>query len=208
MSDEIRQPTEEEVVEAEVVDDASSEHAEREAVEADLDAMLEETKRERDEYLELAQRARADFENYRKRAARDVSNAERRGKAAVARDLVGVVDNLERALLAAGVDPEPAGNPAAPGSEAEEAAGGDVGSGERALIQGVALVYRELREALVRAGIEAYDPAGEQFDPEWHEALSTKPADEGGSGVVLETLQKGYRLDDQVLRPARVVVAG
>ena len=177
---------------------------EREAVEADLDALLEETKRERDEYLEIAQRARADFENYRKRAARDASEAERRGKVSVVRDLLGVLDNLERALLTAGVNPE------GPDTEEVEASTQEV-SGQQALIQGVALVYRELRVALERAGVEAYDPAGERFDPAWHEALSTRPAqpDEGvDPGVVVETLQKGYRLDGQVLRAARVVVAG
>ena len=57
------------------------------------------------------------------------------------------------------------------------------------------------------AGVEAYDPAGEQFDPEQHEALSAQPAEGTESGVVLETVEKGYRLDGQVLRPARVVVS-
>ena len=195
-------------VEAEVVEDAEvveePQGAEQAAVEADLDALLSETKRERDEYLTLAQRARADFENYRKRAAREAADAERRGKAGVARDLVPVVDNLERALLAAGVNPE------GPDAAEVEASTQEV-SAQEALTQGVALVYRELREALARAGVEAYDPRGERFDPTWHEALSTRPAEPGSgleSGAVAETLQKGYRLDGQVLRPARVVVVG
>lgn len=180
--------------------DPSGDDSTAERVEADLDAMLAETKRERDEYLELAQRARADFENYRKRAARETSEAERRGKASIVRDLVPVLDNLERALLTAGIDPD------GPDTEEVEASTEEV-SAHRALAQGVALVYRELRAALERAGVEAYDPAGDPFDPSWHEALSTQPADGGESGVVLETLEKGYRLDGQVLRPARVVVA-
>ena len=194
-------PDDEQVVEAEVVEDEAAVEAAGEAVEADFDALFAETKRERDEYLQLAQRARADFENYRKRAARDASEAERRGKAAIARDLVPVVDNLERALLAAGVNPD--------GPDTDEvAASTQEVSARDALAQGVALVYRELRESLVRAGVEAYDPAGERFDPEWHEALSTQAADGAEPGTVLETLQKGYRLDGQVLRPARVIVAG
>jgi molecular chaperone GrpE len=65
----------------------------------------------------------------------------------------------------------------------------------------------ELEETLKRAGIEAYDPLGERFDPSWHEALSTQPAAGTESGIVLETLERGYRLDGQVLRPARVVVS-
>jgi molecular chaperone GrpE len=175
------------------------EEPEREAVEADLDA-LAETKRERDEYLELAQRARADFENYRKRAARETAEAERRGKVSIARDLVPVLDNLERALRTAGVNPD------GPDTDEVEASTQEV-SAHRALAQGVALVYRELKAALERAGVEAYDPEGEAFDPTWHEALSTRASDGVDSGVVVETLEKGYRLDGQVLRAARVVVA-
>jgi molecular chaperone GrpE len=172
-----------------------------EQVEADFDALLADVKRERDEYLDLAQRARADFENYRKRASQDAANAERRGKAGVVRDLVPVIDNLERALLAAGVNPD--------GPDTDEvAASTQEVSAQEALTQGVALVYRELRAALQRAGVEAYDPAGERFDPEWHEALSTQPVEGAEAGTIVETLQRGYRLDGQVVRPARVVVAG
>src|SRR5918995_5487571 len=85
--------------------DDGTERGDAAEVEQDLDALLADVKRERDEYLALAQRARADFENYRKRAAREVRDAERRGKASIVKDLVPVVDNLERALLAAGVEP-------------------------------------------------------------------------------------------------------
>ncbi len=169
-------------------------------VEAELDE-LGEAKKERDEYLELAQRTRADFENYRKRAGREADEAGSKAKAALATKLLPVLDNLERALIAAGVDPNATATPdsdqAAPGGEAEEAA----------LTAGVLLTYRELREVLESAGVEAYDPAGEGFDPAWHEALSTRPGEGAESGTVLETLEKGYRLDDQVLRPARVVVS-
>src|SRR4029079_15912962 len=76
------------------------------AVDADLDALLADVRRERDEYLEIAQRARADFENYRKRAARETQEAERRGKVTIARELLPALDNLERALRAAGLDPD------------------------------------------------------------------------------------------------------
>jgi molecular chaperone GrpE len=150
-------------------------------VAADLDALLADTKRERDEYLELAQRAKADFENYRRRAARDAAEAERRGKAALARDLVPSLDNLERALAAA--------------EEGSEVA------------RGVELVHGELQATLARAGVESYDPTGEQFDPTVHEAISTRAADGVEAGTVVETLERGYRLDGQVLRPARVVVS-
>jgi molecular chaperone GrpE len=167
---------------------ADAAEAAAEDVSADLDVLLKDTARERDEYLEIAQRARADFENYRKRAAREAAEAERRGRVAVARELVPALDNLERALGSVGGAPE---------------------EGERnsdSLIRGIELVLRELEGALSRSGVEAYDPAGEAFDPAWHEAVATRPAQDAGPGTVLETLERGYRLDGQVLRAAKVVV--
>ena len=153
------------------------------SVEEDLDA-LESTKRERDEYLELAQRTRADFENYRKRVSAEAQEAGRRGKAELARALLPVLDSLERAMAAAEIGEQPEG----------------------ALEQGILLTYRELRAALEQAGVEPINPAGEKFDPEWHEAVSTSPDGSGKPGAVIEVLQKGYRIGDQLIRPARVVV--
>jgi molecular chaperone GrpE len=166
-----------------------------ERVEKDLDALIE-ARKERDEYLELARRTKADFENYRRRAARDTEDAERRGRSGLARDLVPALDNLERALRSAGIDPD------APDS-GEDDSSGDGGG----LAHGVLLVYRDLRRSLERAGVEAYDPAGEQFDPTWHEALATRSEEGTESGIVLETVEKGYRLDGQVIRAARVIVS-
>ena len=197
---------------AELADSASNASPETEsvaedesaaAVEGDFDALLADVRRERDEYLEIAQRARADFENYRKRAGREASDAERRGKSELARQLVPALDNLERALRSAGVDPDAAQR----GSAGGEAPSEEV-SAKEALARGVALVYGELRSALRQAGVETYDPTGERFDPAHHEALSTRPAGDGVEpGVVVETLEKGYRLDGQVLTAARVVVS-
>jgi molecular chaperone GrpE len=152
-------------------------------VERDLDE-LGETKRERDEYLELAQRTKADFENYRKRVAKETSEALARGKAELARELLPALDNLERALQA-GKDP----------------------SAHGALVEGVAMVREELHSRLQEAGVESFDPTGDKFDPQLHEALQTRPDEGTGSGVVLETLEKGYRLNGQVLRAAKVVVS-
>jgi molecular chaperone GrpE len=177
----------EEIVDAEVVDDSSAVEADgneaAEVVERDLDE-LGEAKRERDEYLELAQRTRADFENYRKRVAKETSDALARGKAELARDLLPVIDNLERALEA-----------------------GSDESAHEALVKGVGFVLDELRGKLGTAGVESFDPTGEKFDPQLHEALSAQPAEGTDAGVVLETVQKGYRLNGQVLRPAKVVVS-
>jgi molecular chaperone GrpE len=164
-----------------------------EPVERDLEALIAEAEQERDEYLELARRTRADFENYRKRIAAETKAAANRGKAELARELIVVIDDLERALAAAGLDPSAAldGEPVVEG----------------ALEQGVLLVYRGLTESLRGAGVEPYDPAGEKFDPSWHEALQTRAEEGTEPGTIVEVLQRGYRLDGQVLRAARVVVS-
>jgi molecular chaperone GrpE len=134
------------------------------------------------QYLELAQRTQADFENYRKRAAKDAATAGARAKAGLVRELLPVLDNLERAL-------------------GQGAADGDT------LIEGVRLVHADLVGVLQRSGVESFDPSGEPFDPTLHEALSTRPNDGGHPGTVVEVVEKGYRLNDTILRPARVVVS-
>lgn len=166
-------------------DEGTAEEAEE--VEQDFDKLLADVKRERDEYLELAQRAKADFENYRKRVARDVANAEARGLGQIVHELLPVLDNLERALAAA--EPRDRDQP------------------ESHLSEGVRLVYEELNGILKRAGVESIEADGETFDPNWHEAVSTKSEDGAAPGTVLEVLQKGYKRHESVLRPARVVVA-
>ena len=145
--------------------------ARRWRVEQDLDALLADAQKERDEYLELAQRTKADFENFRKRVAAEVQAARAVGRVEVAREVIGCVDNLERALEAAGQ------------TRRDE------------LAEGVEMVlgFRGLRETLSRNGIEAVDPKGEKFDPNRHEALSTMPVEGTESGTVVEVMQKGYR---------------
>src|ERR1700743_364066 len=157
------------------------------AVESDLAALLADAEAKRDEYLELARRAQADFENYRKRMAAEVQAAALRGKVEVARGVVPVLDDLERALQAAGLDPE--------------------GDSEDGLAHGVLLVFRNLRETLARSGVEVVDPKGEKFDPNFAEALSTVQVEGTEAGVVVEVMQKGYRFEGQLIRPAMVVVA-
>jgi molecular chaperone GrpE len=147
---------------------------------------------ERDEYLTLAQRTQADFENYRKRAARDAAAAGERAKSGLVRELLPVVDNLERAL----------------DSAAAAERGGDGERPQEHLADGVRLVHSELVAVLARNGVEVFDPRGEKFDPELHEALSMRAEDGAEQGTVLEVIEKGYRLNGTVLRPARVVVCG
>jgi molecular chaperone GrpE len=160
---------------------------EAQSVEQDPDALLADAHKERDEYLELAKRTQADFENFRKRMSAEILAAGVRGKGQLAQEVVPVLDDLERAIQAAGLDPE--------------------GDSEDGLAHGVLLVFRSLREGLKRNGIEAVDPQGEKFDPNQHEALSTVSVEGTEPGTVVEVLQKGYRLDEQLLRPARVVVS-
>ena len=148
----------------------------------DPDDPLASVQRERDEYLDLARRAQADFENYRKRAAKEAALAGQRAKSGLVRELLPVVDNLERALASAGDD-------------------------EQHLAQGVRLVHSELIAVLERNGVEQFDPRGERFDPEVHEALSMRSEDGAESGTVLDVVEKGYRANGSILRPARVVVS-
>ena len=154
------------------------------AVEEELDE-LAATALERDQYLALAQRTQADFENYRKRVAREAGVAEGRGLTRLARELLPALDNLERALAhAADADADPA------------------------LIDGLRLVSRELLGALERVGVTPFGEAGEQFDPELHEAVAQQPFEGRPSGEIVEVYQSGYRLAGGVIRPARVLVAG
>jgi molecular chaperone GrpE len=145
-----------------------------------------------DEYLELAKRTRADFENYRRRATREAAVAQERGITKLAKELLPAVDNLDRALEAAKANPE---NPA-----------NDNGS-TATLVSGIKLVHDDVIAALARAGIEGFSPEGERFDPQMHEAIAQMPVEGAEPGTVVEVYQRGYRLGEVVIRPARVVVA-
>jgi molecular chaperone GrpE len=143
--------------------------------------VLETLQRERDELVDTVQRVQADFENFRKRAARDQASLVARAHERLVKELLPVLDDLERALEAA---------------EAHE---------EAKLEEGVALVARSLADILRKEGLEEVATDG-RFDPHVHEALLSQPS-EADEGAVIEVIQKGYRLGDRVLRPARVVVS-
>jgi molecular chaperone GrpE len=148
---------------------------------AELEERLAALEAERDEYLNDLKRVAADFENDRKRAARDQESLVARAHERLVKELLPVLDDLERALAAA--------------EEHEEAK----------LEEGVRLVHRELAGALEREGLAEIETNG-RFDPHVHEALLSQPS-EAEEGSVIEVVQKGYRLGDRVVRPARVVVA-
>jgi molecular chaperone GrpE len=164
--------------------EAEASDAAADAEPVDEQAELRERAGRADAYLELAQRTQADFDNYRKRMMREVRAAEARGIGRLARELLPALDNLERALQAVEqADPE------------------------HHLSQGMRLVTAELSAALGRSGIQGYDPTGERFDPTEHEAVAQQPVDGAESGTVVQVLQSGYRLNESILRPARVIVA-
>jgi molecular chaperone GrpE len=148
---------------------------------AELEERLAEVERERDERLDDLKRVAAEFDNYRKRVARDQQTLAARAHERLVKELLPVLDDLERALEAA--------------AEHEEAK----------LEGGVRLVHRELQEALAKEGLEEIETNG-HFDPHVHEALLSQPSEQD-EGAILEVLQKGYRLGERVLRPARVVVS-
>ena len=152
--------------------------------EPDPEADLRERAGKADGYLDLAQRTQADFDNYRKRMTREVRAAQERGIGRLARELLPALDNLERALAAV-----------------------ESADHEHHLTQGIRLVATELSAALGRTGIQAYDPKGERFDPTHHEAVAQQPFEGAEPGTVAQVLQPGYRLNETILRPARVIVA-
>jgi molecular chaperone GrpE len=142
---------------------------------------LEALKRERDELVDTAQRVQAEFDNFRRRTARERTELVTLANERLVKELLPVLDDLTRALEAA---------------EKHE---------EATLEEGVRLVHRQLAQILEKEGLAEIETEG-VFDPHVHEALLSQPSD-AESGSVIEVLQKGYRLGDRVLRPARVIVA-
>jgi molecular chaperone GrpE len=141
-----------------------------------------EVERERDAHLDDLKRLAAEFDNYRKRVARDQEALVARANERLVKELLPVLDDLERALEAA--------------AEHEEAK----------LEEGVRLVHRNLADLLRREGLAEIEADG-RFDPHVHEALLSQPSEQE-EGSVLDVVQKGYKLGDHVVRPARVVVSG
>ncbi|MGH8183577.1 MAG: nucleotide exchange factor GrpE [Rhodanobacteraceae bacterium] len=142
---------------------------------------LAAAQKERDDYLDALQRLKAEFDNYRKRVARDQQELAARAHERLVRELVPVLDDLERAL--------------------EFAAAHE----EAQLEDGVRLVHRALADALAKEGLAEIAADG-KFDPHTQEALLSQPSPEP-EGTVLQVIQKGYSLGDRVLRPARVVIS-
>lgn len=145
--------------------------------------MHDEIVRERDEYLDSLQRLQAEFANFRKRVQREGEQHAQQASIRVIEDLLPVLDNFERAMKAA----------------AEH--------DEKLLEGGVELVYSQLRDILARRGLCEIKAEGTAFDPNQHEAVLCQPSDTYEEGTVTNVLEKGYQVNDKVVRPAKVIVS-
>jgi molecular chaperone GrpE len=162
-----------------------------------MDALLAERDSLKDQLL----RALADVENMRRRTERELESARKYAHTGFARDLVGAIDNLSRAIAAA----PPAGDAAsADDAPAVDAPAADAIS---SLITGLELSWTEIQSTMERHGIKRVDPKGEKFDYNLHQAMFEVPSEEYEPGIVVEVIQHGYVLHDRLLRPAMVGVA-
>lgn len=150
---------------------------------ADVDTL----KRERDEYYDLLLRKTAEFDNYRRRVERERRELSEYAASELLRDLLPLVDDLERALAASSAD-------AASGSTT-------------ALRSGVELILRQLTELLKKRGVTPIEAKGADFDPHIHESVTQEVSADHREGEVLEEFRRGYKLGDRLLRPAMVKVA-
>ena len=160
---------------------------------------LAEARKERDEYLDALRRLKAEFDNYRKRVARDQQELAARAHERLVKELVPILDDLERALAHAPGSGAGEADPSAPDRLRQAYA--DEGD----LDEGIRLIHRQFSEALAREGLTEVRTDG-KFDPHTQEALLSQPS-AAEEGSVIQVLQKGYRLGDRVLRPARVVIS-
>ena len=173
---------EQDILTPETADDTEPADTPEPAAEAPEPDPLAEITAERDALKEQLLRARAEFDNYRRRMAREMESLRKTAAEGLIRDLLPVADNLERGL-----------------AHAEDRA--------HPLAQGVELVMKQFAEVLSARGLEPVAGVGQPFDPNVHEALAQQPSDEHPADTVAVEFERGYRLGDQVLRPAKVVVS-
>jgi len=140
-------------------------------------------KQERDELQNRLLRTAAEFDNYRKRTERERRELSDAVAADLIREILPIVDDLDRAMTAAADSPD------------------------SALRSGVELIQRQLIDALRKRGAEPFDSVGQDFDPAWHEALASEPANGRRDGEIVAEIRRGYRIGARLLRPALVKVA-
>ncbi|HST19654.1 MAG TPA: nucleotide exchange factor GrpE [Blastocatellia bacterium] len=151
------------------------------ALQAQIDTMTQERATLYDQLL----RRQAEFENYRRRVDREKSETYTRARAEVLLELLPVIDNFERALASL------------------ENSGGDAES----LRHGVELIHKQFKDALTKFGLEPVESVGQTFDPHVHEAVTIEPTDKHKENTIIEEFQRGYKLGEKLLRPAKVKVA-
>ncbi len=151
----------------------------------ELEPLLEDARNKADDHWNLYLRAKADLENMQRRFERDLANAHRFGLEKFVRELLPVKDSMELGL-------------AAVGGESEQVS---------KLREGMELTLRMLDGALEKIGVQEINPVGEPFNPEYHQAMTVQEAEKAAPNTVLTVMQKGYLLNDRLIRPAMVVVA-
>ena len=152
---------------------------------AALQAQIDQLTQERSTLLDQLLRRQAEFENYRRRVDRERAETYARSRAEVVLELLPVIDNFERALASL------------------EHSGSDA----KSLRQGIELIHRQLNDALAKFGLEPVESVGQAFDPNVHEAVSAEPSSEHEENTVIAEFERGYRLGEKLLRPAKVKVA-
>ena len=157
----------------------------RESISMEPEDALAEARRAAQEHLDRALRAQAELENVRRRAERDLAHAHRFALERFVSELLPVRDSLELGLAASAGE----------------------GAGAAGIAEGVELTLRMLEQAMDKFGVEAVDPAGDPFNPEFHQAMTMQESDTAESGTVLTVIQKGYLLNERLVRPAMVIVA-
>lgn len=150
---------------------------------SDVQQALQAAQAQADEYLRLLQRTKADFVNYMRRSEQERAEQERYAAAGILRQLLPVIDDFERAVVAV------------PGELAEHP-----------WVQGVLLIERKMKATLEQAGLAPIETVGRPFDPLEHEAVGQEIVPPEQEGLVVAEVQRGYRLHDRLLRPARVRV--
>ncbi|MEK6303901.1 MAG: nucleotide exchange factor GrpE [Acidobacteriota bacterium] len=152
---------------------------------ANLQSQVDTLTREKTALYDQLLRRAAEFENYRRRVERERSDAYQRARVEVLVEFLPVVDNFERALSSL------------------ENSGGDA----EALRHGVELIHKQFKDALTKFGLEPVDSVGQTFDPHLHEAVTIEATDKHKENTVIEEFQRGYKIGDRLLRPAKVKVA-
>ncbi len=165
--------------------DPEAEEKDRTPADDDPEARAAAAEKKCDEYYDRLLRATAEFDNYKKRTTREMRDVVRYANEKLFKDIITVVDNLERAISSAGQD----------------------GSEDDPLLQGVRLTLSEVEKILERHKVEPIKALGEPFDPNFHQAMMQEESGDHPPNTVINEMQKGYKLHDRLLRPAMVVVS-